>query len=245
MYVIPVFPCRELDVSLAFYRALGFTVTHEQTKPYVYGAVQLEELALNFTQARGAAAKEGGVLCLVMVKDVAAKHQAFADGLRAHYGRVPTAGEPRITRWRAGQTRFHLFDPVGNVLLFIAEDEPEIDYEAYDGTLSALGQAMVSAAFVRDTYTDDVKAGRVLDRALARGEKVQWEGVDVVERARVLAMRAELAVALGDQARATELQEALDALALPEEVWEANRAELEAPQRLARWIETADDRQER
>lgn len=237
MIVIPVLPCLALDETLDFYRALGFTVTHEQTRPYMYGAVALEGIELHFTKA---AAKQPGALCLLMVEAVDPYHERFAAGLRAQYGRVPTAGKPRITRLRSGQTRFYLFDPAGNQLLFIAMNEPSIDYEAYDDTLSALGQTLVNASFVRDTYTDDEKAAKVLDKALARAAKKGWEGVAVVDRARALAARAEIAVALGDTAHAAELQRELAALPLDEETWHTYREELEAPQRLARWIETAE-----
>jgi hypothetical protein len=39
-HATPLFPCVSLDETLAFYRALGFEVTHEQSDPYVYGAVR-------------------------------------------------------------------------------------------------------------------------------------------------------------------------------------------------------------
>lgn len=229
---IPVFPCRLLEETLDFYQALGFTVTHEQTSPYVYGAVQRGEVALHFTRLKGGAGKLGTGMCLVMVQQIGAYHKDFADGLRARYGAVPTAGAPRITRLRLGQTRFHVFDPAGNILLFIDQSEPEIDYDAYDETISPLAHSLENAAFLRDTYTNDEAAARVLDKALARHADAA-----PIDRARALAARAELAVALGDMTRAAEMLATLKDIALTAEERERYAEELNAAEELVRWIE--------
>ncbi len=164
-------------------------------------------------------------------------HRAFADGLRAHYGRIPTADNPRITRLRKGQTRFHIYDPAGNILLFVNADEPDIDYDAYNNSsLSPLMQALENVAFTRDVYTDDKAAARYLDRKLK-----QHAAAPPSERALALAARAELAVALGDTEGAQAARAELARLTLTAEERERYRDDLAAADVLERWITTPPD----
>ncbi|HEU4322573.1 MAG TPA: hypothetical protein VFS21_05440 [Roseiflexaceae bacterium] len=228
--VVSLFPCASLSATLDFYRALGFAVSHEQDKPYLYAAVQRGGVELHFSNLRAYGAKNGFGAALVFVSDVALHHWAFADGLRAHYGAVPTAGTPRITRLRPGQTRFTVFDPTGNVLIYIDRREPAIDYGASDAGLSALEQVLDNAVFLRDTYSNDAAAAKVLDRALD-----QHRDAAPIDRARALAARAELAVALGDVERAQSARAELGAIALPEALRARFREELEAADDLERW----------
>lgn len=234
---IPVFPCNSLDETLEFYRALGFTVTHEQTKPYLYGAVQRGEVELHFAHLTGRTTKPAAGCCLAIVPAVESYHRAFADGLRAHYGRVPTASHPRITRLRPGQTRFHVYDPCGNVLIFIDRDEPETTYEEPTETLSPLAGSLDNATFLRDTYANDEAAARVLDKALERNESAH-----PVERARALAARAELAVALGDAARARAVRAELAQIPLSDEDRARFHHELQAADELEQWLTQKPDR---
>lgn len=46
--VIPILPCSSIDEALAFYEALGFTVTYRQTKPNTYACVKYGGIELNF-----------------------------------------------------------------------------------------------------------------------------------------------------------------------------------------------------
>lgn len=228
--VIPLLYCKSLDATLAFYQALGFEVTYRQDWPYPYAAVQRGDITLHFAKRAKPSA------CLIFVSDVHPLHQSFADGLRGHYGQVPTAGQPRITRLRPEQTRFSLFDPSGNSLMYINQDEPEPDYGAASDSQSAdsqsaLMQALENAIFLRDTYTDDKGAARVLDLVLKRNPSA-----DGIERARVLAARAELAVAMGDLALADTLQAELQQMALSESDRARHADELNAAARLAQWI---------
>lgn len=226
--VIPIFLCKSADETRAFYEALGFEVTYWQGEPYVYGAVCRGALNLNFTS------RISGGYCLVQVPEVGSYHRAFADGLRAHYGRIPTADNPRITRLRKGQTRFHVYDPAGNILLFVNADEPDIDYEAYDNSsLSPLMQALENVAFTRDVYTDDKSAARYLDRKLK-----QHTAALPIDRALALAARAELAVALGDAERAQAVRDELAQISLSDEERERHHDDLTAADALERWIST-------
>lgn len=227
--IIPVFPCKSLGKTLNFYRILGFEVTYQQEEPYIYASVQRGEIHLHFSSMTTWKVKNS--VCLVLASQVEDYHRRFADALRTAYGSVPTADFPRITRWGNGQTRFHVFDPNGNVLIYIDQDEPDRAYPWSQEALSPLMEALENAVFLRDVYCNDQAAATVLDKALAR-----HSSADAVERARVLAARAELAVALGDFARAQAFQDQLQQIDLAAHVREHLRDELEAAERLMRWI---------
>ena len=230
--VIPLFPCKSLVDSLDFYRALGFEVTSEQTEPYPYGSVQRGGVEIHFTPRLSVhGAKNAFGASLVLVDDLQVVYRVFAERLRAKYGRIPTAGLPRITRPHKGQTRFTTFDPSGNLLIYIERNEPEASYYAPAGEQSELGQALENAVFLRDTYSNDIAAAKVLDSALQKHDKA-----GSVERARALAARAELAVALGEGDRARALLGELDRIPLSDDDRERFREELRAADELDRWL---------
>jgi hypothetical protein len=228
---ITLLQCKSLDATLEFYQALGFEVTHDQREPYLYGAVRQGGVDLHFANLRVYGAKESIGACLVFVTKVETYHKAFADGLRRKYGKVPTAGLPRITRFRAEHTRFKVFDPSGNLLIYIDRDEPEAEYGGYDEAKSELARAIENALFLRDTYANDKGAARALDVALKRSETT-----DPLARALALATRAELAVAMGDSEYANALRLELQQIALSDENRERFRDELQAADELERWI---------
>ncbi|MAS37483.1 MAG: hypothetical protein CL610_26020 [Anaerolineaceae bacterium] len=228
--IIPLLGCKHPDATLDFYEALGFEITYRQDKPYVYAAIQRGNINLHFIKGKNTGT------CLIHVPAVGDYHRAFADGLRAKYGRIPTANFPRIARLRPGQTRFTLFDPNGNELMFINQNEPDIDYEIYSQrNLSPFLKALESAAFLRDTYTDDPAAAKLLDKKLAQNPSAA-----PIDRARVLAARAELAVALGDDARLQALRDELNQMPLSDEDRRQFHDELHAADRLERWLTQAD-----
>ncbi|MDX1991414.1 MAG: hypothetical protein SF029_03445 [bacterium] len=228
--VIPVFQVKTLQDVLDFYQALGFAVTYRQEKPYIYAAVQRGRINIHFTKG------STGASCVVHVLNVAEYHRDFADGLRTAYGKVPTAGVPRITRSQQGQTRFTLYDPAGNMILFINHDEPDPDYDAYDDSLSPLLQALETARFLRDTYHDDQGAARLLDKKLN-----QYADAPPIERARVLAARAELAVATGRFDEAKALRAALAQIPLSDEERQLYQSELQMAETTEHWL-TDDDK---
>src|SRR5262245_17875745 len=231
--IIPLFPCVALDETLEFYEALGFEVTHKQDDPYLYAAIHRGGVELHFSKLTAWHTKNS--VCLVFVPKVSPHHKAFADALRLKYGRVPTAGVPRITRLKQGQTRFHVFDPSGNVLLYIDRNEPEMDYSWYEAKRSPLATAIDNATFLRDTYVNDKAAAQVLDKALGGKGKV-----DPVDRARALAARAELAIAMGDEKLAREIRSKLRRITLSDEDRNRFRDELEAADRVERWVTRSD-----
>jgi hypothetical protein len=176
-------------------------------------------------------AKDAFGTCLVFVLEVKPYHRAFADALRVKYGKVPTTGLPRITRLRQEQTRFKVFDPAGNLVIYINRDEPDTRYEWSEEKLPGLVQALENAAFLRDTYANDKSAAKTLDVALAR-----YISADPLDRARALAARAELAVAMGEMERAQAIRAELKEIPLSAEDRERFRDELQAADDLERWL---------
>lgn len=181
---IPLLPCQSLTETLDFYQALGFTVTHQQASPYLYASVQRGGVELHCSSLKVYGAGKSFGASLVFVTGVADYHRAFADGLRLRYGTIPTAGVPRLTRLRPGQTRFFVFDPSGNIVVYIDRDEQWAGYDTPGEERSPLALALENANFLRDTYANDVAAAKVLGAALAR-----HDGAAPLELARALAAR--------------------------------------------------------
>jgi hypothetical protein len=223
---IPVLPSISLPETLAFYRSLGFEVTHEQTKPYVYAATRRGDINLHFMGIKGLNPDEAFSTCLVLVPEVERLHQTFADALRQAYGKVPLTGRPRISRMKPGQSRFTVVDVAGNSLIFIKQGASEDDNEGASEphSSSSLGKALRTAARLRDFKNDDAAAAKVLDLALSRGAA----SADPVERVRALAARLEIAVVIGEQERAEALRAEIKGAALTEEQRARCRSELEA-----------------
>lgn len=228
---IPLLPCTSLQETLDFYRTLGFAITYQQTEPYLYAAIQQSDLHLHFSRLSAYGAKNAFGACLVFVPAVSPVHRAFADSLRTQRGRVPTAGVPRITRLRPGDTRFKLFDPSGNLLIYIDADEAEGSYQWSEKAQSPLALALENAIFLRDTYANDQAAAKVLEKALASPQPTA-----PLERALALAALAELAVALGDESRALAAEDELSQILLSDAERQQYHTEFHAAAELRRWI---------
>jgi hypothetical protein len=227
---IPVLPCVSLDETLGFYRLLGFQETYRQATPNPYAVVERAGAQLHFAGVKGLKPAEAYTTCLMIVPEVERLHQVFAEALRSVFGKLPVSGLPRISRMRSGQSRFTVVDPAGNSVIFIRRNAPD-DYDESQKPQSSsrLGKALRAAARLRDFKGDDLAAAKVLDVALARKEPAL-----PIERARALAARAELAIALGDETRARDAREELQRIALSDEEREQFHGELEAADALAR-----------
>ncbi|BDT99388.1 glyoxalase [Nocardia sputorum] len=230
---VPQLWTSDLAGTLEFYKTLGYTVTHEQTRPYVYGAVEDHGCALHFVPApkdTEVPAERTG--CLVMVDDVAHRHQDFTAALRNRYGKVPAKGLPRITRFRPGQTRFTVVDPAGNQLIYIQRDEPpKVEYGG-SKKLTGLAKVLDNARILRDFKIDYPAAFRVLEVGLGR-YRAEAPRLDV---ARALAALAELAVALEDPGRAESFRTELRAMELSASERASLAGELRASDDLASWL---------
>nr|QKW93683.1 glyoxalase [Vitiosangium cumulatum] len=227
---IPVLPCASMPETLAFYRTLGFEVTHEQTRPNVYAATRRGDVHLHFMGLKGLKPSESYSTCLVIVPEVEQLHQTFVDGLRQAYGKVPLSGFPRITRMKKGQSRFTVVDVAGNSVIYIRQDAPDdYDESASDNpSQTGLGKALRAAARLRDFKNDDAAAAKVLEAALKK------EAGAAFERARVLVARAEIAVAMDDPARATSARAEIATLVLSDDERARIDEELEAIDALER-----------
>ncbi|WP_067843919.1 glyoxalase [Nocardia lijiangensis] len=231
-FPVPVLWTASPATTLDFYRALGYTVTHEQTRPYVYLALEFHGCPVHFNSPQGFEPPPEQVGCLVMVDDVAARHREFTAALRAAFGKVPAKGRPRITRFRPGQSRFTLVDLDGNTLLFIQRNEPaKLEYGG-SSDLEDLARVLDNARILRDFKNDDRAAARVLEVGLGRFAATAAP----VERARALAMLAEIAVAAEDPERAARYRDEVRALELSAEDRAAVAAELGAGADLERWL---------
>jgi hypothetical protein len=178
---------------------------------------------------KGLKAEDGYSTCCVVVSEVEPLHKTFSEALRRKYGKLPIAGFPRITRFKAGQTRFTLTDPSGNSVIIVKRS-------AHEGggsraKLTGLAKALDTAARLRDESGDDESAAKVLDVALDR-----YQDAPALDRARALAARAELAVALGEAERLRSLREELQRVPVSDEDREKYRHELEAAEALERGL---------
>jgi hypothetical protein len=205
--VVPLLPCFAVDETLAFWRALGFAVTWEQRKPYLYLAFRWSGFELHYGRgpdgADPAQERTGG--CLVMVDAVAPYHERFTAAMRDTYGKVLVKGLPRITRFRAGASRFTVMDPSGNSIVFIRRDEPEgLEYGG-SKQLAGLAKVLDNARILREFKSDDRAAFRALNSGLRR----HGAGAPPVEQAMALAALIELAFALDEPARVPEWGERL------------------------------------
>ncbi|MGI5149208.1 glyoxalase [Plantactinospora sp. CA-294935] len=199
---VPLLNCVSADETLAFWRALGFEVTWEQRRPYLYLALRWSGFELHYGAAPAgldpALENTGG--CLVMVGAVAPYHAAFVAAMRKTYGKVLGKGLPRITRYRPGASRFSIVDPSGNSIIFIRRDEPqELEYGGAK-RLTGLAKVLDNARILREFKTDDLAAFRALNSGLRR-HGATASGPD---RALALAALIELSIALDEPDRVPE-----------------------------------------
>ncbi|WP_416905369.1 VOC family protein [Micromonospora echinospora] len=210
---VPLLPCGSIDTVADFYQVLGFQVTHRQSRPHPHVALQREDLHLHFFGLPDFDPATSYGSCLVLVPDVAALHAAFAEGMRAAYGRVLVAGIPRMTRPRPrknadGLTGFSVVDPGGNWIRISARPTTErsAGSAAPHGQLaealaaepatprSRLAEALRNAVVQADSRGDHRQAAKILDGALARPEAAD----DPVLAVEALVYRAEIAIVLDD-----------------------------------------------
>lgn len=197
--VVPLLPCFAPEETLAFWRALGFTVIWEQHRPYLYLAFRWSGFELHYGRAPEGVdpAREQTGGCLVMVDAVAPYHARFTAAMRGAYGKVLAKGLPRITRHRAGASRFTIVDPSGNSIVFIRRDEPEVLEYGGSTQLTGLARVLDNARILREFKMDDRAAFRALNSGLRR----HGAGASALERALALAALVELSTALDEPER--------------------------------------------
>ena len=230
---IPLLPCRSIDEIEDFYQMLGFERTYRQTKPYPCVGVRREDLQLQFFGLDGFDPEASYGSCVVLVKDTMALYEGFAAGMRAVHGKVLVSGIPRMTRPRkrknvGNAAGFSVVDPGGNWIRIFHHNNDAAD-DSTDEPSSQLAKAMQSAVVLGDSKGDTRQAARILDSALNR-HRGSAPVTDLVE---ALVYGAELAMRLGDRARAGALLAEVAAAELAGEQREslsealANAADLE------------------
>jgi catechol 2,3-dioxygenase-like lactoylglutathione lyase family enzyme len=203
---IPALPCRSINETLEFYVALGFEITYQQSRPNTYACVKHQDIELHFFTMRGYEPKDSYSTCIVLVPDLAGLHQTFSSGLRSHYGKLPVAGIPRISKLNNSnadkQLRFNVIDPGGNWVRFIQKGEqPAVsDAAPQKDSQSKLARATHAADWVIEAEGDYERAAKVLDKGLAEAE-----AASPVERVGALVLRAGIAYAMDDAPLAERL----------------------------------------
>ncbi|MFF5231306.1 glyoxalase [Dactylosporangium sp. NPDC000521] len=231
---VPLLPCVAPEETVVFWRSLGFAVTYEQRRPYLYLAFQWRGVGLHYKQPPAGidAAREDIGGCLVMVDLVAPYHAAFTEAMRRSYGKVLANGLPRITRFRSGASRFTVMDPSGNSVIFIQRDEPaELEYGGAKH-LQGLAKVLDNARILREFKHDDRAAFRALNSGLRR----HADGATALERAVALASLIELSAALDDPGRVPEWGAQLQGLPLTTEERTTVRAAVADPLMLDPWL---------
>ncbi|GGM27104.1 glyoxalase [Dactylosporangium sucinum] len=231
---VPLLPCVAPEETLAFWRALGFAVTYEQTKPYLYLAFQWSGFALHYGPASSGVdpSQENTGGCLVLVDVVAPYHAAFTEAMRRTYGKVLAKGLPRITRYRPGASRFTVMDPSGNSIIFIQRDEPaELEYGG-SKQLQGLARVLDNARILREFKQDDLAAFRALNSGLRR----HGDSASAVEQAVALAMLLDLSTTLEEPERAPGWGARLSQLVLTTEERRQVESAVADPTLLERWM---------
>lgn len=194
----PALPCPDIDEAVAFYEHLGFRRTYRQVRPNPYAVVNREDMHVHLFGMDGFDPADSYGTVLIAVPDPDELYADFAAGLRAAYGKLPSAGIPRILRPRKkfGTVRgFSVVDTGGNWLRISKLGDTE--EEAAKDKTTGLARVIDNAARLGDSLGDHRAAAALLDSGLAR-----FPEASSADRARALLYLADLAVRLDDHPRA-------------------------------------------
>jgi hypothetical protein len=193
----PILPCRDVDEAIAFYAALGFAKSYRQLRPNPYAVVARDDMQVHlFGMPEFDPADSYGSV-IINVPDPDALYHSFAEGLRKTFGKLPVAGIPRIVRPRkkfGTVYGFSVVDIGGNWLRVSKTGDTE---QAAKDSGTGLAKALEVAARLGDAHGDDAAALESLQAALSK-----HPGAPLLDRARALLFRAELAIRVGDRALA-------------------------------------------
>jgi hypothetical protein len=193
---IPALPAEDFEAAATFWQALGFTETYRQKAPYAYAVLRHGDgYEIHFYGLKPLPPENNFSTCLVIVPDVESRHADFLQRTKTLLGRNPDKGFPRLSRFKAGQTRFTVTDTAGNSVIFVknsSEDEEKAQKYKEAG-LTPLQRALALAERMRDYKNDDALALRTIENAL-RHFKPKKESPE--DHARALALRTELREAL-------------------------------------------------
>lgn len=206
----PCLPCADVDEAIAFYIALGFHKTYRQVAPNPYAVVAREDLHIHLFGIKDFKPADSYGNVIVVVDDPDSLYQAFSAGLRAAYGKLPSAGIPRILRPRKkfGTVRgFSVVDPGGNWLRISKAGDSEEGEEDSGQKAEGLAKFIEVAARLGDAKGDEAKALKTLESGLAK-----YPDSPAIDQARAQLYRAELAIRLGNVALAQSSFQAAESL---------------------------------
>ena len=196
---IPILPCQTLPPLLDFYVALGFEVAFQQRSPNPYAVVVRGGIELQFFGMKRYEPAASFSTCYVRTDDVDGLYAAFRAGLKEAYGRIPTRGLPRLGPLKDmsyGMRQFLMTDPGGNC---VRVGQPTSEDQSHrPAPKETFARALHQASLLADSKDDPAGAARVVDKVLATGEKPPDPLL-----VRLLVLRADVAVRLGDEEAAT------------------------------------------
>ncbi|MEU8118933.1 VOC family protein [Spirillospora sp. NPDC049024] len=209
---IPIFPCRSIELTWDFYRALGFERSTWQTRPNPYLAVRRGDVELQFFGWKKHDPAVSMNMCYITTTEVDALYEAFRGGLRQALGRVPARGLPRLGALRDmsyGVRQFLLTDPDGLQLRIGQAISDDLRHAPISEGETA--RAFHMATLLVESKGDHRAAARILDRLLRSGEALTQS-----ERLRALVLRADAAVHMEEWLRARTLLAEARAIDLPD-----------------------------
>lgn len=197
---IPIFPCRSIDDSWAFYQALDFEQASYQKSPNPFLSVRRGDIDLQFYGWKKHDPAASMHMCYIVTTDVDSLYESFRAGLKTALGRIPTRGLPRIGVLKDmtyGVRQFLLTDPDG-IQLRIGQPISD-DLRHSPIPTEKVAKALHMAALLGDSKEQPRAAARILDHLLHSDENIS-----LPQRVRALVMRADMAVQLEEWAKARE-----------------------------------------
>lgn len=154
---------------MGFYQALGFEVTHLQTRPNPYASLRYGGIDLQFFGLKSVDPAASMSTCHVMTDRVDELYAAFRDGLKQALGKIPTRGIPRIGQVKDtsyGVRQFLMTDPGGNCIRIGAPTGESLHHGPVPK--EPFARALHNAWLLGVSQGEPAQGARILDHALQR-----------------------------------------------------------------------------